>query len=62
MMADIMLSSFAAIKPNARPLDVAYLLTGINQRSLSVVDQDEVLISIISEGDCDHGRQGWGGI
>jgi len=62
-MSDIMRPSFAVFKPNARPLEVAHLLMGANQHGLPVFDQDEVLISIISAGDCDglHGRQGrWG--
>jgi CBS-domain-containing membrane protein len=52
--AEIMRSSFAAVKPNTSLLDAARLLLETNQRGLPVLDDDGRLLGIVSEGDLLH--------
>jgi CBS domain-containing protein len=51
---DVMLSSFATVKPGAALIDAVRLLLQTNQRGLPVVDDDGNLVGIISEGDLLH--------
>jgi CBS domain-containing protein len=47
---DVMLTSFATVKPGAALIDVVRLLLETNQRGLPVVDDDGDIVGIISEG------------
>lgn len=51
---DIMLTSFATVKPGTALIDAVRLLLETNQRGLPVVDEDGDLVGIISEGDLLH--------
>lgn len=51
---DVMLSSFATVKPGTALIDAVRLLLQTNQRGLPVVDDDGNLVGIISEGDLLH--------
>lgn len=50
----IMRRSFATIRPTASLLDVVRLLLQTNQRGIPVLDKDENLVGIVSEGDLLH--------
>lgn len=50
----IMRRSFATIGPAAKLLDVVRLLLQTNQRGIPVLDKDENLVGIVSEGDLLH--------
>lgn len=52
--SEVMLGSFATVKPSTRLLDAARLLLETNQRGLPVVNDDGDLVGIISEGDLLH--------
>ncbi|KRR19753.1 hypothetical protein CQ14_38745 [Bradyrhizobium lablabi] len=54
---DVMRTSFATIKPNAPLLNAVHLLLETNQRGLPVVDDNESLVGVISEGDFLHRRE-----
>jgi CBS domain-containing protein len=51
---DVMLTSFATVKPGAALIDAVRLLLETNQRGLPVVDDDGDIVGIISEGDLLH--------
>ena len=53
-VVDIMRSSFAVIAPSKPVLEIANLLLETNQRIIPVVDQDRILIGVVSEGDFVH--------
>lgn len=52
--SEVMLGSFATVKPSTRLIDAARLLLETNQRGLPVVNDDGDLVGIISEGDLLH--------
>lgn len=52
--SDVMLRSFATVKPSTPLIDAVRLLLETNQRGLPVVDNDGGLLGIISEGDLLH--------
>lgn len=52
--SEVMLSSFATVKPSTPLIDAVRLLVETNQRGLPVVDNDGNLVGIISEGDLLH--------
>ena len=54
---DVMRTRFATIKPDAPLLDAVHLLLETNQRGLPVVDDNESLVGVISEGDFLHRRE-----
>ena len=51
---DVMRTSFATVKPSTPLLDVASLLLETNQRGLPVLDSEEHLVGIVTEGDLQH--------
>ncbi len=53
-VSDVMRSSFATIKRDAPLLEAAHLLMETNQRGLPVVNREDALVGIISEGDFLH--------
>jgi len=57
LATDIMRSRFATIRPDAPLLDAVHLLLETNQRGLPVVDDNESLVGVISEGDFLHRRE-----
>ncbi len=52
--SDVMLRSFATVKPNTPLINVARLLLETNQRGLPVVNDSGDIVGIISEGDLLH--------
>jgi CBS domain-containing protein len=52
--SEVMLSSFATVKPSTLLIDAVRLLLETNQRGLPVVNDDGYLVGIISEGDLLH--------
>ena len=52
--SDVMLGSFATVKPSTPLIDAVRLLLETNQRGLPVVDDNGDLVGIISEGDLLH--------
>ena len=52
--ADVMRTSFAAVKPSTQLLDAARLLLETNQRGLPVLDDEDRLVGIVTEGDLLH--------
>jgi CBS domain-containing protein len=52
--SDVMLRSFATVKPSTPLINVVRLLLETNQRGLPVVNDDGDLVGIISEGDLLH--------
>ena len=54
---DVMLTSFATIKPGAPLLDAVRLLLETGQRGLPVLDGSGALVGVISEGDFLHRRE-----
>ena len=57
LATDVMRTRFATIKPDTPLLDAVRLLLETNQRGLPVVDDNESLVGIISEGDFLHRRE-----
>ena len=53
-VSDVMRSSFATVKPGTSLLEAARLLLETNQRGLPVLDDNEMLVGIVSEGDFLH--------
>ena len=51
---EVMRSSFATVRPSTLLIDAARLLLETNQRGLPVLDKDENLVGIVSEGDLLH--------
>jgi CBS domain-containing protein len=54
LATEVMRTSFATIRPSARIIDAARLLLETNQRGLPVLDTDDRLVGIVSEGDLLH--------
>ena len=54
LATDVMRTSFATLRPSTSLLDAARLLLQNNQRGLPVLDDDERLVGIVSEGDFLH--------
>ena len=54
LATEVMRSSFATVKPTTALIDAARLLLQTNQRGLPVLDDDERLVGIVSEGDLLH--------
>jgi CBS domain-containing protein len=52
--SEVMLGSFATVKPSTPLIDAVRLLLETNQRGLPVVDDNGDLVGIISEGDLLH--------
>jgi CBS domain-containing protein len=52
--ADVMLRSFATVKPATALIDAVRLLLETNQRGLPVIDEEGKLVGIISESDLLH--------
>src|ERR1700760_4842791 len=52
--SDVMLGSFATVKPSTPLIDASRLLLETNQRGLPVVNDNGDLVGIISEGDLLH--------
>ena len=52
--ADVMRASFATVRPSTPLVDVARLLLETNQRGLPVLDDQERLVGIVTEGDLLH--------
>src|ERR1700748_3600143 len=52
--SEVMLGSFATVKPNTPLIDAVRLLLETNQRGLPVVNDEGVLVGILSEGDLLH--------
>jgi len=53
-VSDVMRNSFATVKPSTSLLEAARLLLETNQRGLPVLDDNEMLVGIVSEGDFLH--------
>jgi CBS domain-containing protein len=53
-VSDVMRSWFATVKPGTPLLEAARLLLETNQRGLPVLDDNEMLVGIVSEGDFLH--------
>jgi CBS domain-containing protein len=53
-VSDVMRTSFATVKPGTSLLEAARLLLETNQRGLPVLDDNEMLVGIVSEGDFLH--------
>ena len=53
-VSDVMRRSFATIDPEASLLEAARVLLQTNQRGLPVIDKEEMLVGMISEGDFLH--------